>query len=336
MAIISANELLSIKKEDDYGVDQFGGADPTTFLAPIRDSVTIKPAITEVPDASVFGLHATRKSFFFGDLVDVSFSIPLTGKGGSAGTAPEYGAIFQAAGLIETVNAGVDVQYSPNAGAINAVENTSFSLVHFMLDDTTDGTSYEQRVIGVRGNWTIEATQNEIATLTFTGQGIYSAPPTATSTTPTLPTDYQAAANQNFMVVQGVTNTIGGNEACFRSATFDWGMNFAGERCANGAGAVDEIYLHRSGNPTTVSYELKSNAEAVETWIGDLATAATYALVFTLTDGTDSISITAPVYQPTGWTMNTTDGRKTITLDASLHGDFGNSNGGDNILLTYT
>lgn len=333
--ILSVNELLAVKAEATYGTDAFGATPPAAWLAPVRDSVTVRPIIAEVVDNGVFGVHATRESQFYGDFTELSFQIPLTAMGGAAGTAPEYGPILLGCGLVPTVVADTSVTYDPAVEGLNDPSNTSFTLKYYEFNDIEQNECYIHTIRGCRGNFELTLAPGGVAMLTFTGQGLFSPPPTSDAATPTLPSAYQSAAAKNFIVVQGVSMKLGDDTAFFSAMSINHQMQVAQSRFGNGAAAVDEIYLHRSGNSPTATLTLKSDRNAIEKWAGLLATGAKYALECVLNDGTGRVTIGAPACQPTAATVNRAEGRKVVELATKLHGNFGTTNGADYLKLKF-
>lgn len=86
--------------------------------------------------------------------VTLAFDVEIAGAG-AAGTAPAYGPLLLACGLSETVDAGVDVKYAPDAAEPDAVS------LYYVLDGV------RHIGLGARGTVTVTLTPGDIPRFRF-------------------------------------------------------------------------------------------------------------------------------------------------------------------------
>lgn len=101
---------LLVKPEVTYGTDAVPTGAANAFLA---RNVDINP-LEQIYDkrSQVLPFLGNQGEIVGGQYVSGKFQVDLAG-GGAAGTAPKYGPALKAAGLSETVSAGVSVTYAP-------------------------------------------------------------------------------------------------------------------------------------------------------------------------------------------------------------------------------
>lgn len=101
---------LLVKPEATYGTDAVPTGAANAFLA---RNVDINP-LEQLYDTRnlVLPFFGNQGEIVGGQYVTGKFQVELAG-GGAAGTAPKYGPALKAAGLSETVSAGVSVTYAP-------------------------------------------------------------------------------------------------------------------------------------------------------------------------------------------------------------------------------
>ena len=95
--------------------------------------------------------------------VSITFQVELAGSG-TAGTAPRYGALLQAAGLSETIVASTSVTYAPVSSSFSS------ATIYFNND------GIRHILTGCRGTFTLNGEVGQIPTLDFTMVGVYNAP----------------------------------------------------------------------------------------------------------------------------------------------------------------
>jgi hypothetical protein len=114
------------------------------------------------------------KSLYGGSLVQVQFEVEVKGSG-AAGTAPEVGALLQACGLRETVNASTSVVYTPLNTPASHKSNTIWVY--------EDGLCI--KLTGCRGNVSLNAAVGNAARMTFTMTGHFASRTDISLITPT-------------------------------------------------------------------------------------------------------------------------------------------------------
>lgn len=100
----------------------------------------------------------TRQKIYAGSLYSLTFDVEVKGSG-AAGTAPEIGALFQGAGMLETVVASTSVAYTPASTG-----QKSITIYRYI-----DGK--RQIFSGLRGSWELKVTVHDklMASFTFVG-----------------------------------------------------------------------------------------------------------------------------------------------------------------------
>lgn len=154
-------QLLLAKKETTYGTPvSLVAADAilceNVSWTPVNDSAT--------PDFSTPGAGPLA-DVPYGARVNVSFDVPLQGKG-AAGQAPNWGKIIKACGWGETISAGVSVTYAPLA-----IMRGCDSLTLSWQDDRK-----KHVIAGFRGRVGMALDANGRPMLKFAGIGLYAAP----------------------------------------------------------------------------------------------------------------------------------------------------------------
>jgi hypothetical protein len=92
----------------------------------------------------------------------ITFDVEMAGSVGGDGVAPEYGPLLTACGMIETVNAGTNVQYTLRSD----VENADSISIIFVLGNT------RHHLRGCRGNVEFTLNVESIPVMRFTFMGI--------------------------------------------------------------------------------------------------------------------------------------------------------------------
>lgn len=98
----------------------------------------------------------------------ISFEVELAGSG-TAGTAPKYGSALKASGMSETIVASTSVTYAPVSSTLS-----SCTIVY-----NIDG--IQQKLVGCRGTYSVNATLGQIPTISFNFTGKYAGPTDTTA-----------------------------------------------------------------------------------------------------------------------------------------------------------
>ena len=168
--------------------------------------------------------------------VNVTFDVEMSGSG-SAGTAPKYGAILKACGLTETITGGNTVTYAPDGTPTDSVT------IHVNIDGV------RHIVKGCRGSFSINCSLNEIPTISFTMQGIFTTPtdqavPTVTTSNQAAPLIFKNGSTSNFSIFG------------FAAALQSWSLDFNNETDYRElVGGTKEVILNNRAPSGTVQIE---------------------------------------------------------------------------------
>jgi hypothetical protein len=198
-------KVLTFKIETTYGTN----AVPTGAANAVRaKNVTWNPMEGQDVDLGHETPYLGNQGTTPADLhATLSFEIDLVGSG-TAGTAPESGAVLRALGCAETVSAGTSVTYNPISGAMEAAT----------IQLNIDGILYQ--TTGARGDCDIVANASGIPVLQCKFTGLFVAPSDTAAQTP----DYSAwldpkvVSNANSPVF-----TIDGDDRIMRSFKMAFG-----------------------------------------------------------------------------------------------------------------
>ncbi|MBF0383627.1 MAG: hypothetical protein HQL69_21610, partial [Magnetococcales bacterium] len=149
------------KTEVTYGVDPVptGGAD-----AMLLHNVTINPLVANEITRDLVGRGLGAQEAILAEKHEtLSCEVELTGSG-TAGDAPAWGPLLKACGFAETINAGVDVVYTPLSDNISSVT------IYIYRDGNL------HKMVGARGSVGIKITAQQIPYITFEFVGLRAAP----------------------------------------------------------------------------------------------------------------------------------------------------------------
>lgn len=161
MKLIFRRKALLAKKEVTYGVDP----GPTGALNAIQTrNLTIEPLNGDQLEFDVDNENlGAVASTMVGRHVRVAFAVAAAGSG-TAGTAPAYGPLLEAAGHVAVVTAGTDVTYVPEDTDTNSVT------LWVKVDRTL------HKVTGARGSLRLVTSKRNYPWLEFEFMGLFSAP----------------------------------------------------------------------------------------------------------------------------------------------------------------
>jgi len=183
------------------------GTDPTPAAA---DSILIRN-ITHAPDrlrmvrrGAIRSSLGELQQIYGGMLQGISFECEVKGSG-SLGVAPEVGVLLRACGLIETINAGVSVVYTPRSTGVE-----SCTLHYFEAGDGSTS-SVRHILVGSRGNVEFMYEAGDILLGRFNFVGKRTANPTdQVATAPTYDTTVPVAIKGMASTIGGVTTVVAG------------------------------------------------------------------------------------------------------------------------------
>lgn len=328
MSISADRKIASVVSESTYGVDAISPGPASTFQA--FRAIDITPIVNPIESPRATASASGEKHCVLASHNDVTWEMPFSGKTGAAGTAPAYDAFMLAAGFKKTVVASTSVTYKPNT--VNDMTDTPSATIWLYKYRLTDSNSYLVKAFGYRGNVTMTMTMGEEAVIAGTGMALYSAYPTSTTAKPTAPTSYQGAS---CMVVSGMTVTVGATS--YPVENFEIQSNWTMTEIRTGAstgGTLSQVLLTRpmSGGRLIGSMTLVDGSSAFQDMITKWTAGTQATLSVTLTNGTDTITITAPNMQ-FGQPAESAEG--ILKFDIPLFFNRGTS-GDDEIQIVYT
>ena len=183
MALLTRKRTILAKLETSYGVDPTPTGAANAIL--VRN-LSITPLNAELASRDLVRPYlGASEQLIASNYVSVEFEVEMAGSG-TAGTAPAYGPLLQACGMLETDGAS-DVTYTP----------VSASFASVTLYYNVDGVLH--KVTGARGNVEMSLQAGQIPVFRFSFTGLYNAPtdtaaPAVTYTAFQTP---QAANNDN-------------------------------------------------------------------------------------------------------------------------------------------
>jgi len=147
-------------------IEAVSGTDPVPAAATdaIRVStVNITPNVESIDRKVIKTTMGNLPHMIGKKTATVEIEVEVKGSG-SAGTAPEMAPLLKACGMVETVNAGVDVVYQPSTTALETATIYVYK----------DGLLW--KLIGGKGKVSFETTIGQITMMKFTMQALYTAP----------------------------------------------------------------------------------------------------------------------------------------------------------------
>jgi len=321
--------LVAIKAETTIGTDAFGGSDPGAddWIACYPDSF-IQERRVRVPDTTVRAYAGANQHDSYGSHCDVEIHVPLTGKNGSAGSAPAdpVDAALKAAGFEGAANAGVSYVY--NLATFHAVANAPTCTV-YLAEYTTDGNVRTYVATGVRWNMTLTASEASHVRLSFVGIGKYADTDEAPVSAPTNPSAY--TSDKAPITTQGMTLALEAEN--FRAINFEVSTNWSLEedRDSTGSTSLDEVDLIRGeDSPPIASVDFKDSGD-LDYVLGEWKADSAQTLAAAFTDGTDTITVGGECQ-----IQDYSKARGNIFSYSVPLGMFASSAGDDDLTLTFT
>jgi len=254
------------------------------------------------------GMLGNAKSLVNDDYVTADFSATVKARvATTVDTAPEIGDLLKICGLSETNTLGVNMTYAPTSTILNGQAK-------LYVDD------YYRLVTGVAGTFTFGGAIGEIAKFNFNLKGFTTFNETM-EVNPTVALD----TNNNLIIKSATVITVGGTE--FDIENFEFNIN-----CD-----IQEVYALNTKEFYISDYKPTIKIKAIKTkgnsthWT-ELANNTKKSVVVVLTDGTRTLTLTAPYCQPT--TTNESDENAAVVYDREWNCEA--SAGGDNFSLVYS
>lgn len=189
-----SNEVILAKTETVYGTD----STPTVGAnAVLVQNPSISYEGLRMNDRSVIRANLnTEQQIYGGTLARLSFACELKGSG-TAGTAPEIGAMLEACGMGETIVASTSVTYKPISSS-----HKSITLWWY------EGGRKKHVLNGARGNVSFRLAAGGIAVAEFEFVGHYTAPADIAQPSPTYNSQIPKAVLNMAVSLGGVTTMI--------------------------------------------------------------------------------------------------------------------------------
>ena len=195
---LTRKKFLLAKIESTYGTDPSPVAGTNAIQVTKLEVTPIESDNVQAASYQGFIGNSTRGTLVANKRVSVTFEVELGGSG-TAGTAPAFGPLLQAAGMSEVVVSSTSVTY---AGVSSSFSSATLYCFY-------DGTRH--KITGARGTVTFNMTAGQFPTASFQFIGIYNAPDGTAASTFTVAN--QAAAlevndtNVTTCTFHGVTST---------------------------------------------------------------------------------------------------------------------------------
>ena len=195
---LTRKKFLLAKIESTYGTDPSPVAGTNAIQVTNLEVTPIESDNVQAASYQGFIGNSTRGTLVANKRVSVTFEVELGGSG-TAGTAPAFGPLLQAAGMSEVVVSSTSVTY---AGVSSSFSSATLYCFY-------DGTLH--KITGARGTVTFNMTAGQFPTASFQFIGIYNAPDGTAASTFTVAN--QAAAlevndtNVTTCTFHGVTST---------------------------------------------------------------------------------------------------------------------------------
>jgi len=235
--MLTSREVVLVKKEVTYNTDPVPTAVANAML--IGNPSWSHEGLRMNERSVVKNTNAVEQSVFGGTLKTISIDIELKGSG-AAGTAPEFGVLFEACSYVETIDAGVSVAYDPSS---TTADQESVTVYYYQ-----DGLLH--KLTGCRGTFSVNLETGAIPMATFTLTGHSVAPTDIAMVVPTLDSTVPVA-------VKGNAFTIGGYGADISALTFDAGVEVSTPASMKETDGFGEVFvgkrdLNGSFDPLTV------------------------------------------------------------------------------------
>lgn len=223
-----SDRLILAKIESSYGVN---AAATGTDAIRVMNDLQLSPLQMELIDRDLlYPYVGQRPRMVTQRMASVSFSFELAGSG-TAGTAPRTGLFFRAAGYSETVVASTSVTYAPIGTGYESLT----------LDVHHGGKRH--RLLGVRGEVSVELKTSAIPVGKFEGMGFYVVPTDVANPSQT----YTAQADPVFVGSDNTTPvSVYSYAACMESFTFKSGRS---PKFHQRAGCTKEIRIDADRKP---------------------------------------------------------------------------------------
>lgn len=327
MSVAVREQQIHVVSETTYGTDPVTPP-PTTWLDVLEPM--IEPQHELLEDERVRAVHSGNPHQMIPSHNNVAFGGYLSGKSGLAGTGPDIAAILKACNLAETLVASTSAAYKPVTVSDDMALVPSLTVYQYLKE--SNGQARLQKCHGVRGNMTLTLEQGRRAAWRFEGRGLFQELG-ALAAAPALPTAY-SGAKVPFLCV-GIVCTIGGTAYPLRKIELSTGWTLEERRDWAGTALLKQLYLKR-GSGARIGGSLEFlNAAILDHVLTNYGASALMALSITLTNGTDTLVISAPALQLGQWARQAGN-LHAFSVPFFLNGDFASAGGDNDFQLLYT
>lgn len=222
---LERKSLVLAKLETTYGVDPTPDPDTDAILtSPVTYDVQGKSLERDVV-LPTFGKLIPAN---VGEAIKISFNVEVRGAGGAVDDVPRIGRLLRACNMIETVNAGVSVQYDPHSD----IEADSLTLYWY-----ADGILHKAK--GCVGAVKLDAKSGEYGKFAFEFTGIYDGAHASDTATPAA-TFGDAAVPARFL---SALFSFQGYAAAIESFSLDLGNEIGKRVDANSASGILRYFI---------------------------------------------------------------------------------------------
>ena len=340
MSAFNTHEIADLffgaaKSETAYGTDIFGGSAPSSGEWCAFRNLEITPLIEHRENPRGTATVSGEPSIPIKVRNDVVWEVPLLGKAGSD-LGPIHEALLMMCGLQRTIDAGVDVAYTPYSYN-DMAECPSATFAQYLLNEEGDVKKMLAR--GCRSNFEMVIEMGQAGYIGGTGQALYDDEPTAWSSPPTLPQQY--SADKTPMVATSLSlQTEGTTTYPIERLTLasNWNLTALMAGDSTGGGITSEILLHkpRSGSRFGGELVLADGAAALAEVIAYVRSGVLLSLEATLTSGSDTLTLTAPAAQLIGAAKQREGVVKRAVAYALNRAQAGTSSGHDDFEIAYS
>jgi len=254
--MLTSREVVLVKKESTYNTDAAPVAADDALL--IGNPSWAHEGLRMNERNVVKNTNAVKQHIFGGTLKTISLDIELKGSG-TAGTAPEFGVLFEACSYVETVSASTSVAYNPTS---TTADQESVTVWYYQ-----DGLLH--KLTGCRGTFSINLETGAIPMATFTLTGHSVAPIDAAIVVPTLDATEPVA-------IKGNSFTIDSYAAQISSLAFDAGVEVATPSSMSASDGFGEVFVGKRDLNGTFDPEME--LVAAEDFYGNFVSGAKMAL----------------------------------------------------------
>lgn len=262
--MLKTRHVLLAKVETTYNTDASPTAESNSIL--VENLQFSYEGARRAERSAVKPKFAPLKSLYAGSLIGLSFDVEIKGSG-SAGTAPELGALLRGCAMLETAVPATSVEYSPQDDP-----SDHKSLTFYVYED---GVRYI--VTGARGSFTISLQTAQAGKMSFKFTGHLYAKADATLVNPT----FNAATPP---VLIGVPFEIDSYSAIVSKIEVDIGITVA---TPDNIAATDGYGVIRiTGMTPTFSIDPEASTLATYDWVTKWQASGEYAFTTGVIGGT--------------------------------------------------